>query len=265
MVTTLNSSDQSSVSPGAQSFPAAYTQRYMASTGGPNLLLRCRAGAQGLAHKLIEHGLAGVFRSLHAGNAVFLGIVQSGEFGDGRQAIESRGFENLEGLAICSHHLRAALACFRIGQEGLHAFVQGFAEVAVVFADHAEELGIESVLVYMHKQRGHKTPTFALRQLLRLVREYPREPLLAAVREAARYGLYDLDRLERMILRRVPRAIALSGAMPANFRLAGRTRRTRSISRSIGTATAPRRRLLSPSIPWLCLLHLEGHAGQRQS
>jgi hypothetical protein len=28
---------------------------------------------------------------------------------------------------------------------------------------------------------------------------------VAAVREAARYGLYDLDRLERMILRRVAR------------------------------------------------------------
>jgi NAD(P)H-dependent flavin oxidoreductase YrpB (nitropropane dioxygenase family) len=36
---------------------------------------------------------------------------------------------------------------------------------------------------------------------LRLVREYPREPLLAAVHEAAHYGLYDLDRVERMILR----------------------------------------------------------------
>lgn len=55
------------------------------------------------------------------------------------------------------------------------------------------------------KQRGRKVPGLALRQLLRLVREYPREPLLAAVREAARYGLYDLDRLERMILRRVAR------------------------------------------------------------
>ena len=55
------------------------------------------------------------------------------------------------------------------------------------------------------KQRGRKVPGIALRQLLRLVREYPREPLLAAVREAARYGLYDLDRLERMILRRVAR------------------------------------------------------------
>jgi hypothetical protein len=55
------------------------------------------------------------------------------------------------------------------------------------------------------KQRGRKIVTLALRQLLRLVREYPREPLLAAVQEAARYGLYDLDRLERMILRRVAR------------------------------------------------------------
>jgi hypothetical protein len=55
------------------------------------------------------------------------------------------------------------------------------------------------------KQRGRKVPGLALRQLLRLVREYPRQPLLAAVREATRYGLYDLDRLERMILRRVAR------------------------------------------------------------
>ena len=55
------------------------------------------------------------------------------------------------------------------------------------------------------KQRSRKAVTFALRQLLRMVREYPREPLLGAVREAGRYGLYDLDRLERMILRRVTR------------------------------------------------------------
>src|SRR5580700_385269 len=55
------------------------------------------------------------------------------------------------------------------------------------------------------KQHSRKLVVLALRQLLRLVREYPREPFLAAVREAARYGLYDLDRLERMILRRVQR------------------------------------------------------------
>ena len=55
------------------------------------------------------------------------------------------------------------------------------------------------------KQRSRKVVTLALRQLLRFVHEYPREPLVGAVEEAARYGLYDLDRLERMILRRVTR------------------------------------------------------------
>ena len=55
------------------------------------------------------------------------------------------------------------------------------------------------------KKKGRKVVALVLRQLLRLVKEYPRQPLLAAVDEAARYGLYDLDRLERMILRRVAR------------------------------------------------------------
>ena len=64
------------------------------------------------------------------------------------------------------------------------------------------------------KQHSRKVITLALRQLLRLVREYPREPLLGAVREAAQYGLYDLDRLERMILRRVTREYFLLEGPP---------------------------------------------------
>ncbi len=64
------------------------------------------------------------------------------------------------------------------------------------------------------KQRGRKVVTLALRQLLRFVREYPREPLVGAVEEAARYGRYDLDRLERMILRRVTREYFLLDAGP---------------------------------------------------
>jgi len=42
-----------------------------------------------------------------------------------------------------------------------------------------------------------------LRQLQRLLRDYPRPPLLHALREAARYGLYELDRVETMILRNI--------------------------------------------------------------
>ena len=66
------------------------------------------------------------------------------------------------------------------------------------------------------KQKSRKVVTLALRQLLRLLREYPREPFLAAVAEAARYGLYDLDRLERMILRRVARDYFLIGEKDGN-------------------------------------------------
>jgi hypothetical protein len=55
------------------------------------------------------------------------------------------------------------------------------------------------------KTNSRKLVVLALRQLLRMVREYPREPLVAAVAEAARYGLYDLDRVERMTLRRIAR------------------------------------------------------------
>jgi hypothetical protein len=38
-----------------------------------------------------------------------------------------------------------------------------------------------------------------------MVREYPRHGVITAIEEAARYGLYNMDRLERMILRRLAR------------------------------------------------------------
>jgi hypothetical protein len=42
-----------------------------------------------------------------------------------------------------------------------------------------------------------------LRRLLELKRTYPAEPFLAAVEQALEYGLFDLSRLERLILERV--------------------------------------------------------------
>ena len=100
-----------------------------------------------------------------------------------------------------AEHQRVMLAEHRPprGQRTLrpdpHPEEQAIVTVAPELADYVAGL----------KQRSRKVITLALRQLLRLVREYPREPLLGAVGEAARYGLYDLDRLERMILRRVTR------------------------------------------------------------
>ena len=53
------------------------------------------------------------------------------------------------------------------------------------------------------KTRGRKQTTLALRQLLRMIREYPPAPLREAIAEAEQYGLFDLDRVERMVLRRI--------------------------------------------------------------
>ena len=53
------------------------------------------------------------------------------------------------------------------------------------------------------KKHSKKPFVRALRHLLRMVQDYPREPLLEAMREADHYGLYDLDRLETMVLRRI--------------------------------------------------------------
>lgn len=50
------------------------------------------------------------------------------------------------------------------------------------------------------KSKSKKQIVLALRQLRRMTQDYPREPLRAAIERAERYGLYDLDRLERLVL-----------------------------------------------------------------
>jgi transposase len=55
------------------------------------------------------------------------------------------------------------------------------------------------------KKKSARWPV-ALRRLAQMRRDYPAAPLHAAIRTATHYGLYDLDRLERMILRNVATA-----------------------------------------------------------
>ena len=53
------------------------------------------------------------------------------------------------------------------------------------------------------KKHSSGRGTLALRRLLRLLHDYPREPFLTALRCAEQYGLFDLDRLERMVLKQI--------------------------------------------------------------
>jgi transposase len=62
-----------------------------------------------------------------------------------------------------------------------------------VLARYAERL--------RHRPRGHGLR--ALKRLLELQRTYPKEPFLAAVAQALEFGLFDLGRLETLILRHV--------------------------------------------------------------
>jgi hypothetical protein len=42
-----------------------------------------------------------------------------------------------------------------------------------------------------------------LKRLLSMVRDYPRQPFLAAIRTAQEYGMFDLERLDAMVLKRI--------------------------------------------------------------
>lgn len=74
---------------------------------------------------------------------------------------------------------------------------------------HPEEEKLRAALPQMQeyitqlKNRSAGRGTLALRTLLRMVEEYPQDAWLKALEEATRYGLYDLERVERMVLKNV--------------------------------------------------------------
>lgn len=64
------------------------------------------------------------------------------------------------------------------------------------------EPSLAAYVVALKKQAPGRG-ALALRRLLKMMHDYPREPFLTAVRSAEQYGLFDLNRLERMILKEV--------------------------------------------------------------
>ena len=104
--------------------------------------------------------------------------------------------------AIATVKQRRTLAAHRPprGQQAAHAApLPEERELASAGAPLAE------YAVVLKQRVGARWP-IALRRFAQLRRDYPAAPLAAAVETAAHYGLYDLDRLERMILRNVATA-----------------------------------------------------------
>ena len=68
---------------------------------------------------------------------------------------------------------------------------------------HAELPQLGEWVTQLHRRAPRGRGLARLRQLRRLLRDYPEAPLFEALQDAARYGLYDLDRIETMVLRNI--------------------------------------------------------------
>jgi transposase len=66
---------------------------------------------------------------------------------------------------------------------------------------------VPEIISYLEALKKHYSgrATLPLRRLLHMVEDYPRAPLLDAIATAAQYGLFDLDRVENLILRKLAR------------------------------------------------------------
>lgn len=66
---------------------------------------------------------------------------------------------------------------------------------------------VPEIVPYLEALKQHYSgrATLPLRRLLRLVEDYPHTPLLEAIATAAQYGLFDLERVENLILRKLAR------------------------------------------------------------
>jgi len=63
--------------------------------------------------------------------------------------------------------------------------------------------GFESYLTELIKRAPRGRAIANPRRLRRMLRDYPREPLLEALKDGSTYGLYDLERIETVILRNI--------------------------------------------------------------
>ena len=68
---------------------------------------------------------------------------------------------------------------------------------------HAELPTFRQWITELHRRAPRGRAVARLRQLKRLLRDYPEAPLRQALEEASRFGLYDLDRIETMTLRNI--------------------------------------------------------------
>lgn len=115
--------------------------------------------------------------------------------------------EVYQGPRIVATHKRVLEPCDKWVTDPSHRPPRGEGrKKADPLAEEVELVALAPELTsYVARLKRHASGrgTLALRRLLKLVRDYPRAPLLTAVSRAEQYGLFDLDRLERLVLKQI--------------------------------------------------------------
>jgi transposase len=111
-----------------------------------------------------------------------------------------------EGPRMVGSHAKVLGALYQRLTEPAHRPPRGEGSKARQAQPSSEEVEIvrriPALAEYVTNLRKHRT-MHALRALARLVREYPQDAVITAVGAAQTYGMYDIDRLERMVLRAI--------------------------------------------------------------
>lgn len=114
--------------------------------------------------------------------------------------------EVYEGPRLVAGHVRVPEPRAARVTDPAHRPRRGERPAASVLPEEQELLLVQpSLASYVAALKRHASGrgTLALRRLLKMVRDYPSEPLLTAISRAEQYGLFDLDRLERMVLKQI--------------------------------------------------------------
>ena len=115
--------------------------------------------------------------------------------------------EVYDGPRLVATHARVAEPCVARVTNPAHRPPRGKGRATQGPCPEEQELLLvqPALTAYVKRLKKHQGGrcTRAMRRLLKMVRDYPQAPLLSALSRAEQYGLFDLERLERLILKEI--------------------------------------------------------------
>ena len=113
---------------------------------------------------------------------------------------------HFQGKPVAEHERRIAQRYGRSTLPGHHSPPGGRYQRPGPSPEEQQLIGQQAILDHYVAELKKRSPgrgVAKLKRLLAFKRTYPAAPFLAAIEQAAKYGLYDLNRLEALILKQV--------------------------------------------------------------